>query len=149
MLISEFARVTGLTRDTVRFYGRLGLLQPKTNGKGGRHPYSIFTDKDVQAAEVIRISQSLGMSLKEIAAFTEERRKGHLTNKRRVEIMSAQLVSLEAKATELEVMTSYVRAKIDYLKGGQQGPEPDFENYARLNSRVKVDNNDKPLPTLS
>jgi DNA-binding transcriptional MerR regulator len=89
------------------------------------------------------------MSLKEIAAFNEERRKGGLTNKRRVEIMSAQLVSLEAKATELEVMISYVRAKIDYLKGSQQGPEPDFENYARLNSRVKVDNNDKPLPTLS
>ena len=148
MLISEFARVTGLTRDTVRFYARLGLLQPKTSGKGGRHPYSFFTDKDIQAAEVIRIAQSLGMSLKEIAAFNEERRKGHLTSERRVEIMSAQLVSLEAKATELEVMISYVRAKIDWLKGGQQGPEPNFENYARLNSRVNADDDDKPLPTL-
>jgi MerR family transcriptional regulator, copper efflux regulator len=135
MLISEFARVTGLTRDTVRFYTRLGLLHPKTNGKGGRHPYSVFTDKDIQAAEVIRISQSLGMSLKEIAAFTEERRKGHLTRERRVEIMSAQLVSLEAKATELEVMISYVRAKIHWLKGNQRAREPDFEHYARLNSR--------------
>jgi MerR family copper efflux transcriptional regulator len=148
MLISEFARVTGLTRDTVRFYARLGLLQPQTNGKGGRHPYSVFTDKDIQAAEVIRIAQSLGMSLKEIAAFNEERRKGHLTSERRVEIMSAQLVSLEAKATELEVMISYVRAKIDWLKGGQQGPEPNFENYARLNSRVNADDDDKPPPTL-
>jgi hypothetical protein len=50
--------------------------------------------------------------------------------------MSAQLVSLEAKATELEVMISYVHAKIDYLKGGQRGPEPKFENYARLSSRT-------------
>ncbi|HEX3915645.1 MAG TPA: MerR family transcriptional regulator [Steroidobacteraceae bacterium] len=133
MLISEFARVTGLTRDTVRFYTRLGLLHPKKNGKGGRHPYSIFADKDIQAAEVIRISQSLGMSLKEIAAFTEERRKGRLTRERRVEIMSAQLVSLESKATELEVMISYMRAKIHWLKWNEQAPEPDFENYARLN----------------
>ena len=147
MLISEFARVTGLTRDTVRFYGRLGLLQPQTNGKGGRHPYGVFTDKDIQAAEVIRIAQSLGMSLKEIAAFNEERRKGHLTNGRRVEIMSAQLVSLEAKATELEAMISFVRAKIDWLNGGQEGSEPDFENYARLNPRVNAHDNDKPLPT--
>jgi MerR family copper efflux transcriptional regulator len=135
MLISEFARVTGLTRDTVRFYARLGLLHPKTNGKGGRHQYSVFTDKDIQAAEVIRISQSLGMSLKEIAAFNEERRKGRLTSERRVEIMSVQLVSLEAKASELEVMICYVRAKIDWLKGAQQGPEPDFENYASLSSK--------------
>jgi MerR family transcriptional regulator, copper efflux regulator len=135
MLISEFARITGLTRDTVRFYARLGLLQPKTSGKGGRHPYSFFTDKDIQAAEVIRIAQSLGMSLKEIAAFTEERRKGRLTSERRAEIMSTQLISLEAKATELDVMISYVRAKIHWLKGNQQEPEPDFENYARWNSR--------------
>src|SRR5258707_14843482 len=118
MLISEFARVTGLPRDTVRFYARLGLLQPKTNGKGGRHPYSVFTDKDIQAAEVIRIAQSLGMSLKEIAALNEERRQGHLTIERRVEIMGAQLVSLEAKATELKMMIRYVRAKIDWLTGG-------------------------------
>jgi DNA-binding transcriptional MerR regulator len=131
MLISEFARLTGLTRDTVRFYTRLGLLRPQTNGKGGRHPYSVFTDKDVRAAEVIRISQSLGMSLKEIAAFNEERREGHLTCERKVEIMSAQLVRLEAKATELEVMKSYVRAKIDWLTRGKQGQQPDFGSYAR------------------
>jgi DNA-binding transcriptional MerR regulator len=136
MLISEFARATGLTRDTVRFYARLGLLQPQTNGKGGRHPYSVFTEKDMQAAEVIRISQSLGMSLKEIAAFTEERLKGHLTRERRVEIMSTQLVSLEAKATELQVMISYVRAKIDWLNFGEQGQQPDFASYARGRSQA-------------
>ena len=148
MLISEFARVTGLTRDTVRFYARLGLLQPKTNGKGGRHPYGVFTDKDIQAAEVIRIAQSLGMSLKEIAAFTEERRKGHLTSERRVEIMSAQLVSLEAKATELEVMISYVRAKIDWLILGEQGQQPDFGSYARGRSQAAGDRNVKPLRAI-
>jgi MerR family transcriptional regulator, copper efflux regulator len=148
MLISEFARVTGLPRDTVRFYARLGLLQPTTNGKGGRHPYSIFTDKDLQAAEVIRIAQSLGMSLKEIAAFTEERRKGHLTSERRAEIMSAQLVSLETKATELDVMISYVRAKIDWLTGGERGEQPDFGSYARGRSQATGDINVKPLRAI-
>jgi len=149
MLISDFARVTGLTRDTVRFYARLGLLRPQANRKGGRHPYSVFTAKDVRAVEVIRISQSLGMSLKEIAALNKERREGHLTGERRVEIMSAQLVRLEAKATELEMMIRYVRAKIDWLTGGQQGPEPDFENYARGVSPVNVDDTDKPVPTCA
>jgi len=148
MLISEFARVTGLTRDTVRFYARLGLLQPKTNGKGGRHPYSVFTDEDIQAAEMIRIAQSLGMSLKEIAAFTEERLKGHLTSERRVEIMSAQLVSLEAKATELQLMISYVRAKIDWLSLGEQGQQPDFGSYARGRSQATGDRIVKPLQAI-
>ena len=129
MLISDFARVTRLTRDTVRFYARLGLLQPRTNGKGGRHPYGDFTEKDIQAAKAIRIAQSLGMSLKEIAAFNEERREGHLTSERRVEIMSAQLVSLEARATELEMMIGYVRAKMEWMTRGKQGRQPDFGSY--------------------
>lgn len=59
--------------------------------------------------------------------------------------MSAQLVSLEAKAMELEVMISYVRAKIDWLKAGQQGPEPDFGSYTR-GSRITVDKTGKSLP---
>jgi hypothetical protein len=40
--------------------------------------------------------------------------------------MNAQLIRLETKATELETMTSYVRAKIDWLTGSQRVPEPDF-----------------------
>jgi MerR family transcriptional regulator, copper efflux regulator len=146
MLISEFARVTGLTRDTVRFYARLGLLQPQTNCKGGRHPYSAFTDKDIQAAEAIRIAQALGMSLKEIAAVNQERRNGELTCERSLEITSAQLLRLEAKATELEMMIGYVRAKIDWLTRGKQGPQPAFGSYTRRGSRVTVDNTGKPLP---
>jgi MerR family transcriptional regulator, copper efflux regulator len=145
MLISEFARVTGLTRDTVRFCARLGLLQPQTNGKGGRLPYSVFGDKDIQAAEVIQILQSLGMSLKEIAAINEERRNGELTCERSLEITTAQLMRLEAKATELEMMIRYVRAKIAWLKRGRQGRRPHFSSYMRRGSRVNVEQTDSAV----
>ncbi len=64
MLISEFARATRLSTDTVRFYIRRGLLVPENNGKGGRNPYQIFTAEHVQTARLIRMAQSLGMSLK-------------------------------------------------------------------------------------
>jgi MerR family copper efflux transcriptional regulator len=49
--------------------------------------------------------------------------------------MSAQLARLEAKATELETMISYVRAKIDWLTRGEQGRQPDFGSYATGDSR--------------
>jgi MerR family transcriptional regulator, copper efflux regulator len=148
MLISDFARLTGLTRDTVRFYTRLGLLRPQTNGKGGRHPYCVFTDKDIRAAEVIRIAQSIGMSLKAIAALNEERHDGELTCERSIEVMSAQLARLEAKATELQMIISYARAKIDWLRRGKQGRQPDFRDYAKRGSRVNVDKTAEPLPTI-
>jgi DNA-binding transcriptional MerR regulator len=68
MLICELARETGLTTDTVRFYVRRGLLTPETNGKGGRNPYQVFTAEHVRA-KLICTAQSLGLSLKDLAAI--------------------------------------------------------------------------------
>src|SRR4051812_33122697 len=100
MLISQFARETGLTSDTVRFYIRKGLLSPETGGKGGSNPYQMFTQEHVEMARVIRLAQSLGFTLKEIAAFNTEYRAGALTPQRGAEIMRTQLVRLEEKSKQ-------------------------------------------------
>jgi DNA-binding transcriptional MerR regulator len=128
MLISDFCKTTGLSRDTVRFYVGLGLLTPKSNGKGGSNPYRVFCDEDVLAAAVIRVSQSLGMSLKEILAVGKERRAGGISRKRRLEILRTQLVRLEAKSAEITSMATYVRAKITWVSAGEKGAPPDFKD---------------------
>ena len=135
MQIGAFAKATGLTPDTIRFYVRKGLLKPRTSGKGGRNPYQIFTPEHVRDAGVIRMAQSLGMSLKEIAAINDEHPDGVVTRERSIEIMSGQLAKLEAKAGELEAMARYLRDKLAWLKSGAPAPEPDFggrvcERYA-------------------
>jgi MerR family transcriptional regulator, copper efflux regulator len=129
MLISEFSRATGLTLDTVRFYIRRGLLTPETNGKGGRNPYQIFTAEHVRAARIIRMAQTLGMSLKEIGAINDELRDHGISDDRSVEIMSDQLHRIEKQVTELEAIASYLRTKIDWLKSGKKGAEPDLGDF--------------------
>lgn len=128
MQIGAFARVTGLSPDTIRFYVKKGLLEPGTGSRGGRNPYQIFTAEHVQAARIIRMAQSLGMSLKEIAAINDEYRAGRITRERSIAIMAAQLGRLEEKKAELEIMASYLRAKLAWLEGGERGPEPAFPN---------------------
>ena len=124
MLISEFAQAAGLSVDTVRFYIRRGLLTPEADGKGGRNPYQIFRDEHVATARFIRFAQNLGMSLNEIAAINDERRKGRITSERNVEILTKQLCALEQKAAEANSMATYLRAKIAWLRGGERGPMP-------------------------
>ena len=140
MLISEFAQITGLSRDTVRFYMRLGLLRPTTTTKGGRNPYHFFSDEDVQTAEIIRSSQSLGMSLKEIAAISAERREGRITRERTIEILNWQLAELAAKAAELASMRRFLRDKIDWVAGDQQGQRPDLRTYIKDGGRGTAKN---------
>ncbi len=131
MLISEFSAATGLSKDTIRFYVRRGLIMPETGGKGGRNPYQIFTNEHVRDARIIRMAQSLGMSLKEILALNREHRSGGLSRARALEILKGQLARLEEKAAEIEAMASYLRAKLAWHKRGDKGPEPDFAVYAR------------------
>jgi len=128
MQIGAFARATGLSPDTIRFYVKKGLLEPGTGGKGGRNPYQLFTEEHVRVARIIRMAQSLGMSLKEISAINDEHRAGRITRERSIAIMADQLARLEEKRAELEVMTGYLRAKLAWLADGEQGPEPDFPN---------------------
>ncbi|WP_158808425.1 MerR family transcriptional regulator [Beijerinckia sp. L45] len=137
MLISEFARATGLTSDTVRFYVRLGLLRPCIGAKGGRLAYQVFSESDVSAAKLIRLSQAAGLSLKEIAAFGGERRAGRMTPERRMEIVSAQIEKLEGKAAELSAMANYLRAKRDWLANGKDGMQPE-PGFVRTEGRSRI-----------
>ncbi len=127
MLMTEFARSTGLSTDTVRFYVRRGLLKPGSNGLGGRHPYQVFTDEHVRAVHLIRMAKSLGLSLEEIARLGREHRAGALTTARSVEILTAQLVRLKEKADELDRLAAYLRTKIAWLAGGRAGAEPELD----------------------
>ena len=124
MLISEFSRRTGIARETVRFYVRMGLLQPQQTQKGGRHPYLMFTEDDVHAADVIRVGQMLGLSLREICELREARRRGDLPLSERIAMMKDQLASLEARSAELDRLKRYVQAKIAWQEDGERGAEP-------------------------
>lgn len=124
MLISEFARTTKLTQDTIRFYIKRGLLTPETGSKGGSKPYQMFRTKHVEAARTIRLAQSLGFSLREIAALNSEYQTNTLSITRQSEIMDQQLAKLEEKAAHLNAMIAYVRSKRDWLRSSDGRPEP-------------------------
>jgi MerR family transcriptional regulator, copper efflux regulator len=129
MLISEFARATGLSRDTVRFYVRRGLLKPLSGNKGGSNPYQVFTPEHVQMARTIRMAQSLGFSLREITALNAEYQARRMTPARGAEIMRWQLARLEEKAAHVAAMIGYIHAKLAWYEAGGKGPEPNFTDY--------------------
>ncbi len=138
MLISEFVRATGLTPDTVRFYVRRGLLKPLTGSKGGSNPYQVFTDEHVQMARTVRMAQSLGFSLREIAALNVEYQAKRMTTARGAEVLRAQLGRLEEKAGHVNAMIRYIKAKLAWMETGGKGPEPNFTDYEQTSRRIKL-----------
>jgi DNA-binding transcriptional MerR regulator len=97
VLISEFADAAGLSCDTVRFYVRRGLLRPLAGNKGGANPYQVFTDEHVQMARTICMAQSLGFSLREIAALNVEYQAKRITPSRGAEILRGNSAGLRKR----------------------------------------------------
>ncbi|WP_415126558.1 MerR family transcriptional regulator [Paracoccus sp. (in: a-proteobacteria)] len=124
MLIGEFARRTGLSQDTIRFYVRKKLLRPRTGAKGGRQPWQIFTEQDVSTARIIRFAQSLGLSLREIAEIDAELHRDDSSPQRELGVLDTQLARLEQKAADLAGLIGYLRAKRDWVARGRPDHDP-------------------------
>jgi len=64
MQIGELAEATGLSRDTLRYYEKRGLLSARRSGNG----YRDYPEDAVDWLRYIRLAQALGFTLLEIEA---------------------------------------------------------------------------------
>ncbi len=128
MYIAEFTRATGLSRDTVRFYIKRGLLRPRVNG----NRYQDFNADDVERALIIRNAQALGFSLREIAALDSEYQLHGMNLQRKIALMQERIDLVDAQITKLRGMRSYLRRKIVWMEGGEVGKAPVYKPAAHL-----------------
>lgn len=120
MLIAEFSKVCGLPVETVRFYIKKGLLTPTR----GENAYQRFCAADVTVARMIRLQQSLGYSLREIAVLQAQYRAGERSTARTCEVLESQIARLEEKRALIDDALSFLHAKVDWIKSGESEPPP-------------------------
>jgi len=73
MQIKELVQQSGLSTDTVRYYIRVGLIQPIAQQDNG---YRIFDKDKVYKLRFIRIAKTLGFTLKEIRQILDHADQG-------------------------------------------------------------------------
>jgi len=90
--ISDFARFSRLTRDTLLHYDKIGLLSPVARGDNNYRQYS---GQQLAVVNVIRTLQQLGMRLDEIKAL-KDRRTPELTD----EVLERQIEKIDRTIRE-------------------------------------------------
>lgn len=68
--IREFSKLTGISREALRFYDKIGLLSPQTRRKNG---YRYYATRQLDFAVLISELRALGMGLEEIKRYADER----------------------------------------------------------------------------
>ena len=76
--ISELAEKVGLSRSTLLYYEKLGLLQGIRHTNG----YRLYSDKDVQQLHLLQQLQAGGLTLKECKSFLDSKVQRSVLEKR-------------------------------------------------------------------
>ena len=71
MRIGELSKRADVSRDTIRFYERHGLIQSAVN-PGASNSYRIYPEDAVLTLEVIRDAQAAGLSISDITLFLSQ-----------------------------------------------------------------------------
>lgn len=129
VLMSEFARVTGLSPETVRFYVGRGLLRPSRSALGGSNRYQVFSANEVTAARMIQLQKSLGYSLAEIAELNKEYRSGARSATRTAEVLRTQILKLEERRAQLDSALEFLRKKLAWVDAGKRGAVPQLQEF--------------------
>ena len=71
MRIGEVARRSGLSRDTIRFYERNGLIG-SSPGPGTTNSYRAYDDDVVERLQMIREAQAAGFTIADLSLFVRQ-----------------------------------------------------------------------------
>jgi len=73
MIASEVAKSAGVSANVVRYYSRIGLLNPTRNPDNG---YREYTPQDVIRVSFVRKAKWLGFTLKDVKVILEKADSG-------------------------------------------------------------------------
>lgn len=115
LLIGEFARRVGASKDTVRFYTRLGMLSSGDRRAGSR-VYAVYDESQIERYEFVEFCKELGFTLKDIGQALVEMDAGTFTDRRRQTLVENKLIEIEGKIAELRVAHKKLRATLGGTK---------------------------------
>ena len=112
--IDQAAERMGISKHTLRYYEREGLLAEIAKGANGHRRY---TEDDLGWIKFLQLLRGTGMPIREMKQFVELTHAGDHTIAERVEVLTRYRVSLTARMEADRESLQFLERKIDYYSG--------------------------------
>ena len=109
MRIGELAERTGMTRDGIRFYERVGLVEGSRSANG----YRDFPAETVPWLQYVHTAQTLGFSLAEIKRHGQRLRDAPDQEQALSALLREKVEIVDARLAELVALRADLEARID------------------------------------
>lgn len=106
--ILEFSRLTGITRDNLRFYDRIGLLKPEIRGENG---YRYYTRHQLSSAYLIGSLRLLGVGIEDIRRYSADR-----TPEEMLVLFAEQETRIQAEIEKLQETSEIMKLYADMAR---------------------------------
>ncbi|MFK0284573.1 MerR family transcriptional regulator [Streptomyces sp. NPDC090499] len=108
MRIGELAARTGMSRDTIRFYERIGLVTGRRLANG----YRDFPPETVAWLDYVRTAQTLGFSLAEIGRHIAELSEAPDTAGALSTLFEEKIAVVDARIAELTALRGELAGRV-------------------------------------
>lgn len=111
--IQQVAQQTGLSIDTLRYYERIGLIEPVERASSGHRRYK---QRDLDWIHLLIDLRETGMPIAQMVHFSQLRRQGASTATERLLILEQHQRALEQQMQKLEHHKLALQRKIEHKK---------------------------------
>ncbi len=107
--IREVAARTGITTHTLRYYERIGLVQPVARARSGHRRYG---DADLRWLELLKRLHATDMPIRRMLEYARLARRGHSTVAARRALLAAHQREIEAQLEHLKSTLEVIGVKL-------------------------------------
>ncbi|KAB8332922.1 MerR family transcriptional regulator [Scytonema tolypothrichoides VB-61278] len=137
MLIGELSKKTGLSKDTIRFYEKMGLIAA-SDRQAGTRSYKEFGAETVERLRLIHQGKGLGFTLNEIKQLIDEWGSDTIPKTEQIRIIERKLEEIAKKMQQLEAIKTYLAAKLSGLKQEVNADTPSTTSKNSPTDNIKV-----------
>ena len=132
MTIDEAAKRMGISKDTLRYYEREGLLPPIAKAANGHRRY---TEDDLGWVKFLQLLRGTGMPIREMKSFVALTLAGDHTIAERVEVLERYRVQLAERMEADRERMDFLNHKIEYYTGVLELSEAQPEDITGVPAR--------------
>ena len=111
--IKQVSEMTGLSIPTIRYYDKEGLLPDLQRKESG---YRIFSDRDLEAIDLIECFKESGLTIREIRHFMSLVRQGDVTLDERLAIYQMHIARREEKLAAVQNALEHSRRTLAFYE---------------------------------
>ena len=122
LTIDEVAKRTGLTAYTLRYYERIGLIEPVGRAAGGQRRYAA---SDMSWIEFLLRLRTTRMPIGKMQTFARLRGAGDSTVTDRRQMLEGHLTEVLSAIDAMRQAATALQAKIEHYRSVEQSLAPD------------------------